>query len=207
LSQLKHLLGIDLPRGSALATLLHAFTHAAAFNPWSVGVGAASYFSLKALKLLNKKAFPRIRLPEQLVVVIASALFAYATAIMGNPRMPIVGRVPVGLPSPRYPGAGGDRELFLALVRPALLVAFFSYVVTMSVAKPFSLKHGYKVDPNQVNTHALLAASPCHHRPVPFFFHVVTMSVAKPFSLKHGYKVDPNQAYVKSPSPPSPARL
>eukprot|EP00962_Isochrysis_galbana_P005391 scaffold1453_cov112-Isochrysis_galbana.AAC.20 len=168
LSQLKHVVGFDVPRGSAVDMIRHAVAHVGELNPWALGVGAASFVSLKGLKTLNRRAFPWLRLPEQLVVVVASAVFAYATATDGAPLLPTVGRVPAGLPSPRWP-VRGDSALVFALVRPALLVAFFSYVVTISVAKPFSLKNGYTIDPNQVETPRRHTFPP--HLPATFFRH------------------------------------
>mmetsp|Transcript_2475 Transcript_2475/g.6892 ORF Transcript_2475/g.6892 Transcript_2475/m.6892 type:complete len:652 (-) Transcript_2475:1734-3689(-) len=153
LSQLKHVLGFDVPRGSSIQIIGHVVTNVRQTNLWALGVFLVSIGVLLALKKANQRWCPRIKLPEQLVVVVASGAFAYGTTTPEGPLLPTVGTVPTGLPHIAWPfNNGGDSSQMAALLPSVLIIAIFAYVLTMSVAKPFSLKHGYGIDANQVRT-------------------------------------------------------
>mmetsp|Transcript_28857 Transcript_28857/g.88481 ORF Transcript_28857/g.88481 Transcript_28857/m.88481 type:complete len:623 (+) Transcript_28857:829-2697(+) len=150
LSQLKHVLGFDVPRGSSIQIIGHVVTNVRQTNLWALGVFLVSIGVLLALKKANQRWCPRIKLPEQLVVVVASGAFAYGTTTPEGPLLPTVGTVPTGLPHIAWPfNNGGDSSQMAALLPSVLIIAIFAYVLTMSVAKPFSLKHGYGIDANQ----------------------------------------------------------
>lgn len=54
----------------------------------------------------------------------------------------------LSLSSPKVP----DVNLFADIIGDAFALAIVGYAICISLGKTFALKHGYKVDSNQVNT-------------------------------------------------------
>lgn len=179
-SQLKHLLGMHLPRMPFLHTLHHIATHLEEVNLLALAVGLAGVGVLSGLKALNKKLCPAVPLPEQLLLIVLATLLCWATglelplspppppsALAANaslaapppppllpapplPRffLPVVGRVPSGLP--RFtPPPVWEWELVGAMLKPALVVGTFSFILSMSIVRTFALKYEYTTDSNQ----------------------------------------------------------
>lgn len=48
-----------------------------------------------------------------------------------------------------------DVRIFGEVIGDAFALAIVGYAISISLGKTFALKHGYKVDSNQVNTHNL----------------------------------------------------
>lgn len=59
----------------------------------------------------------------------------------------VVGKIERGLPPPTFPSLNNINELFV----PAITIAAVSLSISISIAKMFSRKHGYKVSSNQVS--------------------------------------------------------
>jgi len=141
LSQLKHLLGVSIPRSPRLHTLvLSASEHVADTHLITLGIGAASILLLVALKKWNK------RFPGALVVV---ALGTVATWGLGlhEQGVRIVGDVPQGLPTLSMPTFTASNVV--ELLPTALTIALVAFMESISVAKAFARRHRYQVDANQ----------------------------------------------------------
>ncbi len=138
LSQLKHVLGIELARSAYVHEILgQALTRLDEVNLAALGVSAASI----AVLVLLKRYAPGV--PRFLVVVVAGAL---AVAGLGL-DVATVGEVPRGLPGFAVPpgslGAIGD------LMPMAVTIALVGFMESISVAKNFARQHQYTVDADQ----------------------------------------------------------
>ena len=120
-SQLKHLLGIHIPRGSLPPTLLYVFQHLSDVNLAAVGMGAGGVVLLHYSKAWNKKYCPKIPIPEQLILLVLATFVSWLFALDEAPcALKVVGDVTSGLPAFRPPAFSLD--LVVSMLQPALVV-------------------------------------------------------------------------------------
>lgn len=120
-SQLKHLLGIHIPRGSLPPTLLYVFQHLSDVNLAAVGMGAGGVVLLHYSKAWNKKYCPKIPIPEQLILLVLATFVSGLFALDEAPcALKVVGDVTSGLPAFRPPAFSLD--LVVSMLQPALVV-------------------------------------------------------------------------------------
>ncbi len=140
LSQLKHLLGIPLPRGKVHEILIAAAgqLHATHLATLALGAGAI------AVLLVVKRRWPAF--PGALLVVVSGTALVSALGLEAA-GVRVVGEVPAGLPAPSLP------ELELAMIPKllptALVIALVGFMESVSVAKVFAQRNGYRIDANR----------------------------------------------------------
>jgi SulP family sulfate permease len=142
LSQLKHLLGIDIQQNNKIHSLLfEAIQHLKDTNLITLSIGIISILILVFFKQVSKK------IPAALVVVVLGIL---AVKIFNLDQMgvQIVGDIPSGLPDFVVPSF--EKQTLIDLFPIALTLSFIAFLEAISVAKAVELKHNdYKVIPNQ----------------------------------------------------------
>lgn len=140
-SQLKHMLGVKLPRTHLIhETLWSALSQLASWSLPTVAIGVASVIILVVLK---KKA-PSV--PRALVVVVLMTLITWGLGLDAR-GVSIVGSVPAGLPSPSLPSL--NTEVMMQLLTTALPLALVAFMEAISVAKALARQSRYEVEPNQ----------------------------------------------------------
>ncbi len=140
LSQLKHVLGVDIPRSHHVhEILLGAIERASAIEPVTLFISVASVATLVALKRWAPR-FPRF-----LVVVVGGALAVWGLGL--DDRVAIVGSVPSGLPGLSLPAL--DVGSVVDLLPTAITIALVGFMESISVAKNFARQNGYAVDADQ----------------------------------------------------------
>jgi len=141
LSQLKHLLGVDIPRSHHVhEVLLEAGRRLGEVDPATLAIGVGAI----ALLLGLKRFAPRF--PRALAVVVLGA-GAVAGLGLADAGVAIVGNVPAGLPSPAVPTLSLD--VLEALLPTALAISFVGFMESISVAAAFARRRKYEVDANQ----------------------------------------------------------
>ncbi len=141
LSQLKHLLGINLESTHSVFELLWQATERfGETNFITLAIGILSIASL----LVFKRFIPRF--PAPLLVVVLSSIAVYFFSLQ-NAGVSIVGQVPQGLPSFSLPAFSLDS--IQALLPIALTISFVGFMESIAVAKSIAAKEKYKVDANQ----------------------------------------------------------
>ncbi|MCW5515480.1 SulP family inorganic anion transporter [Muriicola sp. Z0-33] len=142
LSQLKHLLGIDIERSNQIHILLkNAFNNISDTNIITLVIGLAAILFIKTLKQIHN------RLPGALLIV---ALGIFSVYVFGLHQLgvQIVGEVPKGLPALTTPRI--DLSRVSELLPIALTLALIAFMEAISVAKAVEEKHDdYEVDANQ----------------------------------------------------------
>ena len=157
IGQLKSLLGVPLPSGSAFSTLTTLAHSLDRINPVTAGIGAAALLflvfarkwlspSLKRAGLTPKLADLVIRLAPMAAVIAATAYVA-ATGVDRTAGVSIVGAVPSGLPSLSFPALQWQQMNMLWL--PALLISLVGFVESVSVAQSLALKRGQRIQPDR----------------------------------------------------------
>ncbi len=139
-SQLKHILGISVPRSTYIfSTFSNIFQNIGDTNISTLLLGLASILLLIGIK----KYFPTI--PGALVVVVLSTLSVWLFGL-DKFGIIIVGDVPGGLPSFEIP------EFNLTTIRElipiSLTIALMSFMEAIAVGKKFAAKHNYTIDAN-----------------------------------------------------------
>ena len=139
-SQVKHLLGISVPRQDHFyETVIEVAkglsdTHGATF---ALGLSA-----LVALLLL-KRVIPR--LPGALVVVVAS-IVAVELFDLESRGVRTVGEIPDSLPTFGLPSIDGS--LIGNLLPTAIVITIVGFMESIAVAKVYARRHRYQVEPN-----------------------------------------------------------
>lgn len=141
LSQLKHLLGLDLPRSHHIHTvLLGAAERLGEVHLATLLLGAGAIAAL----LLLKRWRPTF--PGALLVVVAGTL-AVVGLDLSSGGVAIVGEVPGGLPDLGLPPLEFDS--ITSLLPTALTIALVGFMESVSVAKAFARRNRYEIDPNR----------------------------------------------------------
>lgn len=142
LSQLKHLLGVDLARSHHVhEILIQAIEKAGEINGLTVAIGIAGIVLIKGAKKINKA------IPGPLLAVVFGILAVWGLGLTEQ-GVKIVGAVPSGLPSFSVPAF--NAETIQLLLPMALAISLVSFMESIAVAKAIQAKHkDYKVEPNQ----------------------------------------------------------
>jgi SulP family sulfate permease len=142
LSQLKHLLGVDIPRSHHIhEILIHAFQKIGDINWATFAVGLGGIVLIKGIKKINKS------IPGPLLAVIFGILAVWGLGLVDQ-GVKIVGTVPSGLPSFQLPVF--DLEIISSLLPIALTISLVGFMESIAVAKAIQAKHkNYQVVPNQ----------------------------------------------------------
>ena len=142
LSQLKHLLGIEIQGSNKVHILLeNTYMMLSGTNWIALGMGVAAIVVLKSLKKINA------RFPGALLVVVLGILGVYFFGLEGQ-GVQIVGTVPGGLPELSLPGVQPAR--IAELLPIALTLALIAFMEAISVAKAVEERHPeYQVNSNQ----------------------------------------------------------
>jgi sulfate permease, SulP family len=141
LSQLRPLLGIDMPAGHSVFALLHeVLRRLGEANPYTVAIGLGSIAALLAVR----KWAPR--LPGALLVVAVATVLTYLFGLAER-GVAIVGSVPGGLPAPSLPVLDGGAVS--ALMVTALTISFVGFMESFAVAKSIATREKYRIDANQ----------------------------------------------------------
>ena len=142
LSQLKHLLGVDIPRSNYIHKILIDAAQNAGAIHWPtllLGLGGiAVIIGIKRLKL---------GIPGPLVAVVLAIVAVYAFGLHEG-GMKIVKEVPSGLPPFALPKL--DMDSLRELLPIAVTISLVGFMESIAVAKAIQAKHkNYEVDSNQ----------------------------------------------------------
>lgn len=141
MSQLKHLLGVNIPRSHHVHTiLLQAVERASEVNAITLGIGVAAIALLVGLKKFAPK-FPRA-----LAVVVLGTLAVWGFGLEDK-GVAIVGSVPAGLPMPSVPAF--DFAVAKELIPTALTIALVGFMESIAVAQAFARRHKYELNADQ----------------------------------------------------------
>ena len=140
-SQLKHILGIDIPRGKVYETAYNIYVKSGDVNFVTMAVGLGGIAVIIILRKINR------RIPFPLIVVLLGLGVGYALGL-DSYGVSIVKDVPMGLPGFVVPTFSS--ESIYALLPIALTIALIGFTESIAVAKSIQKKHkNYEVDASQ----------------------------------------------------------
>ncbi|KAM4652694.1 solute carrier family 26 member 6-like [Discoglossus pictus] len=150
-SQLKHIFGLSLTEKSQPLSLIYSLVSMfSRIHRTNIGtlitslIALVCLFSVKEVNQRWRSKLP-MPIPIELMVLIISTGISYAVNLHETFGVGIIGQIPTGMAAPILPKA----ELFADVVGNAFAIAIVGYTITISLAKMFAMKHGYKVDSNQ----------------------------------------------------------
>lgn len=156
-SQLKHLLGISMPRGEFFETVLYAVEHILETNSVTFMIGAGGIAILLYFKFVLGKQLTKLNVPKSiavpitksapLVIVLLGTLLVFSLKLNETAGLKVVGDVPAGLPPITMPIL--DLSVWQALLPTALAISFVGFMESISVAKSLASKRRQKVDSDQ----------------------------------------------------------
>ena len=141
-SQLKHLLGIDIPRSNYVHEIVGgALSNIGDVNLYTLAIGLLAI----AIIILVKKI--KLPIPGPLLAVVFGILSVWGLGWYEE-GVKIVGNVPEGLPAFGLPSF--DFDSMMTMLPIALTIAFIGFMESIAVAKAIQAKHkNYQVSPNQ----------------------------------------------------------
>lgn len=142
LSQLKHLLRIDLPKSEHIQEMMVALAkNIGNTHLLTIGIGITAILIIKYGKKLHQS------LPTALIAVVLGILAVWGLNLTDY-GVKIVGEVPSGLPSLSTPSF--DPAVWKSLISVALTISLVGFMESFAVAKAIQAKHkNYQVDANQ----------------------------------------------------------
>lgn len=157
-SQLKHLLGFEIPRSHLITeTIAHAVTHLGQTNVATFGIAATSLAILLIFKSrvaswlkgqgMSGGAADASAKAGPLVAVLVTTVAVWLFGLDQAADVKIVADIPAGLPPLTAPTF--DMALIEQLLPAAALIAFVGFLESVSVAKSLASKRRQKIDANQ----------------------------------------------------------
>lgn len=140
-SQLKHLLGFQIPQTHHIHTmLLTAYQHIHETNFYTCLIGLSSIATILLIKRIHRK------LPGAIITVVV-ATFVVWWFQLDTKGVQIIGLVPQGLPTPSLPNVTFDA--IQTLLPLAVTIALVGFMEAISIGKVFAAKNQYRVRANQ----------------------------------------------------------
>ncbi len=156
-SQLGHILGLDIGRGdSFLHTLQLISNNVSNTNYAALAVSGITFvilllFGKPLAGWLQNRSGSHVHIyiskMGPLLVVVLGCIVTWLLSLDAEYRLAIVGEVPTGLPGFLLPAF--DTGTWLTLLPAALLIAFVSYLESISIGRSLASKRREKVKPNQ----------------------------------------------------------
>lgn len=157
-SQLKHLLGLEIPRTVYLPeTLINISAHLHEINLITAMLGISCIAIMLIMRSNWLSKFAELKLSSQtidfvsragpLVAVSAAITVVWWLALDTNAKVNVVGIIPAGLPSLSIPNI--DTALVRELLPIALIIAIVGYLESVSVSKALATRKRQKIDADQ----------------------------------------------------------
>ncbi|MFZ8998997.1 MAG: SulP family inorganic anion transporter [Ilumatobacteraceae bacterium] len=140
-SQVKHVLGIKIPRTeSVLETAVEVVRAADGTHAPTLALGSVAIAAFLVLRRVAK------RVPAALAVLFGSLLVTIALDLESR-GVAVVGDIPGGLPGFAIPDF--DADALGSLTTSAIAITLVGFMESIAVAKVYARRHRYAIDPNQ----------------------------------------------------------
>jgi SulP family sulfate permease len=141
-SQLKHIVGLPLPRTENIAeTLWLTITQIDAMDPAALVIGVGGIILLLSLKRISTL------LPGAMIAVAIATLVVWAFDLNETAGVSIVGQVPAGFPEFSIPAF--DWNTLISLLPIALTISIVGFMESIAVAKKIATEKRYEIDANK----------------------------------------------------------
>ena len=132
LSQLRHLLGVDMPSSNLLHVIIkNTLAHLGEIQWFTVLLGVSAIVLMTGIKRINKS------LPGPIIIVVLGILAVYLFRLNDH-GIQILGGIPQGIPMPALPTV--TISLVRQLLPLALIISLVGFMESISVAKAIQAK-------------------------------------------------------------------
>lgn len=157
-SQLKHMLGLDIPRSHLITDIVvAAVSGLSEINPATIflGIGTLALLLLWKSRLpawvlrwgISEHAASSVARAGPLAAVVLTTMIVWFLELDTQADVKVVATIPAGLPPLSLPMI--DLELVWQLLPAALLISVVGFLESVSVAKSLASKRRQKIDANQ----------------------------------------------------------
>jgi len=141
LNQLKHLVGLPIPRSNNVFEIVgYVGSNFADIQPQTLLIGLSGIFLILLVRMFSK------RIPGALIAVVAGTVAVWMMDL-DSVGVAIVGTVPAGLPVPSISFISIDMARELLPI--ALAISLVGYMESIAVAKAFASKNKTSINPSQ----------------------------------------------------------
>ncbi|MEP4546913.1 MAG: solute carrier family 26 protein [Saccharospirillum sp.] len=141
-SQLKHIVGLPLPRTENIAeTLWLTVTQVNAMDPVALAIGVGGIVLLLGLKRISSL------LPGAMIAVVIATLVVWGFNLHETAGVSIVGQVPAGFPEFSIPTLSWAS--IVSLLPIALTISIVGFMESIAVAKKIATEKRYEIDANK----------------------------------------------------------
>lgn len=150
-SQIKHILGLNIPRYSGafalVQTYIFLFKNITLSIPGAIITGVVCIALLIVLKFVSEKLKHKMKfpIPAELIVVVLGTLVSYLVHLNEKFQVPILGKIPIGIRAPSAPSF----MLMRKMAPDAIVIAIVIFATNVSLAKTFARRNNYVIDSNQ----------------------------------------------------------
>lgn len=150
-SQIKHILGLNIPRYSGafalVQTYIFLFKNITLSIPGAIITGVVCIALLFVLKFVSEKLKHKMKfpIPAELIVVALGTLVSYLVHLNEKFQVPILGKIPIGIRAPSAPSF----MLMRKMAPDAIVIAIVIFATNVSLAKTFARRNNYVIDSNQ----------------------------------------------------------
>lgn len=139
--QLNKLFGVEKPQGNTVQKFFAILRELPQANLVTFALGASALALLVLLPRWNKK------IPAGLIVLFGSIVLSSVLQLNTNFGVHVVGELPQGLPTFSLPSV--PVAALALMVAPAIGVLLVAFSQSLGVAREYSDKHDYEIDPNK----------------------------------------------------------
>lgn len=141
-SQLKHIVGLPLPRTENIAeTLWLTVTQVNAMDPVALAIGVGGIILLLGLKRISSL------IPGAMIAVVIATLVVWGFNLDQTAGVSIVGQVPAGFPEFSIPALSWSS--IVSLLPIALTISIVGFMESIAVAKKIATEKRYDIDANK----------------------------------------------------------
>jgi len=143
-TQVKHILGVSMPRSDFLETLAGLWRALPDTHLPTLAMGLGGMALMLGVRFISRRA--GIRLPDAMIAVTLAIL---ATWLFGldDTGLRVVGSVPAGLPSMAVPVASWHEVR--ALAPTAIVIGLVGFMQSVAIAQSLARQTGARIDPSQ----------------------------------------------------------
>lgn len=141
-SQLKHIVGLPLPRTENIAeTLWLTVSQVNAMDPVALAIGVGGIVLLLGLKRISSL------MPGAMIAVVIATVIVWAFNLDETAGVSIVGQVPAGFPHFSIPDL--SLSTIVSLLPIALTISIVGFMESIAVAKKIASEKRYEIDANK----------------------------------------------------------
>lgn len=143
-TQVKHILGVSIPRGDFLQTISALWQALPSTHGPTLAMGIGGMLLMLAIRHISRRTGRK--LPDAMIAVLVATLVTWLLRL-DETGLLIVGTVPAGLPAPGLATASWSEIRMLAPT--AIIIGLIGFIQSIAVAQSFATRSGDRIHASQ----------------------------------------------------------